>query len=930
MFAQPVARARSAGPKRAPVAASHPRSAQVAKSTPTNRLQNDDTAAKSHMQPAAPRLPRFMQASLKLGAQSDSMERDAHRIAEHVTRTPASNSPTGFAVASLSGRQEQGHQVAAEQRLAPLQQDPVIVAPPIVQEVLRSTGRPLDSATRAYFEPRFGRNFSGVRVHTGLHAGLSARAINANAYTSGANIVFAPGRFEPATEGGRRLLAHELAHVVQQSSRYGAASGRGLQPLGVTSSPGIIQRDTSGTSPFMSPENLVDAYRPHMMSDHFEQATQALFINFSFRGFDAYYVLEVMKKLPDEWEDNVAALFTEMLTDPVLNTIARNHYGRGMLTVLYEAMITGSVSDFERQQSDRIINAKTSQMKPEDFLASEKHRPSGERTEIFPVRFMRITPGYDDAPLMAELTDDGKIRVEYPTRVKYASKFAAEVGTLPDDVFLSSGQILGPGEIVGIKDYESGGTTIFRPALVLIDYSNRVKHSTLGKIAQVSIAAATMGLGGPAVGAGEAGAEQTGVWAARLALADKIAGVAQVVSFFIGENRDWLIDNFGPVGRFLVRTSEIADSIIAVYGIGRLGHAGFKIAKDLRTASKAAKARADTLFNADLEDLAKLDKIDAATENLAREIEEARAAQPEIFAEDKPPGAGGASPSAELNVPGPHPFFKKPPANDNALFPDLEAEAAEIPLAATGTGDVIPAKTVGEVKRASHTGPDPIQMSKKSPQNQNLQPTTPATPTHVGPARSVEEFERSGRTVKKGPKIETPEGVTAQPKDPSFEKRRSERLGSADEAPEIKAVQESKTPKGLPQPKGISVGNFAHNDLPRYLAHFRETRDLENAEALEHVLNWPHGVEPNFRSFEMPDGRMGIPDGIDPRTGAVYELKPDTGTAWAKGGPHEAREYADQLNRERYLGRNDWHGVPITYSSEALRDLLEDWGFLTR
>jgi hypothetical protein len=91
-------------------------------------------------------------------------------------------------------------------------------APATVLEALRSPGEPLDGATRAYFEPRFGQDFRRVRVHSGTSAEQSVRDINAHAYTSGQDMVFGAGRFAPQTSDGRRLLAHELAHVVQQTS----------------------------------------------------------------------------------------------------------------------------------------------------------------------------------------------------------------------------------------------------------------------------------------------------------------------------------------------------------------------------------------------------------------------------------------------------------------------------------------------------------------------------------------------------------------------------------------------------------------------------------------------------------------------------------------------------------------------------------------
>lgn len=88
--------------------------------------------------------------------------------------------------------------------------------PPIVHDVLRSPGQPLDPATRAYMEPRFGHDFSQVRVHTDAQANKSARAVAAQAYTVGAHVVFGKGHYQPATSTGQRLIAHELTHVLQQ------------------------------------------------------------------------------------------------------------------------------------------------------------------------------------------------------------------------------------------------------------------------------------------------------------------------------------------------------------------------------------------------------------------------------------------------------------------------------------------------------------------------------------------------------------------------------------------------------------------------------------------------------------------------------------------------------------------------------------------
>ncbi|MGH3796774.1 MAG: eCIS core domain-containing protein [Pseudonocardiaceae bacterium] len=91
-------------------------------------------------------------------------------------------------------------------------------APPVVHDVLRSPGQPLDADTRAFMEPRFGHDFSRVRVHADARATAAADAVGARAYTVGQNIAFAAGMYSPGTTHGRRLLAHELTHVVQQGN----------------------------------------------------------------------------------------------------------------------------------------------------------------------------------------------------------------------------------------------------------------------------------------------------------------------------------------------------------------------------------------------------------------------------------------------------------------------------------------------------------------------------------------------------------------------------------------------------------------------------------------------------------------------------------------------------------------------------------------
>jgi hypothetical protein len=112
-------------------------------------------------------------------------------------------------------------------------------APPIVHDVLHSQGRPLDDTTRAYMEPRFGHDFSRVRVHSDDIAARSAAAVNARAYTVGQHIVLGGSAPAPATREGCSLLAHELTHAVQQRD----VVARSAEPIEIGKAGDAHERD---------------------------------------------------------------------------------------------------------------------------------------------------------------------------------------------------------------------------------------------------------------------------------------------------------------------------------------------------------------------------------------------------------------------------------------------------------------------------------------------------------------------------------------------------------------------------------------------------------------------------------------------------------------------------------------------------------------
>ncbi len=142
---------------------------------------------------------------IRIGAPGDALEAAADRAARRaVTPRPAP--------ASAAARESKLTLPVATGR----ESTAGTVAPPIVHEVLATGGTPLDAATRGLMESRFGRDFSGVRVHADARAADSARAVSASAYTVGRDLVFASGTYRPDMPQGQELLAHELAHAVQQ------------------------------------------------------------------------------------------------------------------------------------------------------------------------------------------------------------------------------------------------------------------------------------------------------------------------------------------------------------------------------------------------------------------------------------------------------------------------------------------------------------------------------------------------------------------------------------------------------------------------------------------------------------------------------------------------------------------------------------------
>ena len=172
--------------------------------------------------PSLSSAPLSIQPKLKINRPGDKYEQEADRVADMVMRMPEPTvqrkcSCGGGGCAKCKGGHGEGeHELLQMKRVDANSLGPD-EAPASVHEVLRESGRPLDYATRVFMEPRLGHDLGRVRVHNNERAVQVSQELNAQAFTVGHNIVFGGGGYTTGSSASRRLLAHELTHVVQQT-----------------------------------------------------------------------------------------------------------------------------------------------------------------------------------------------------------------------------------------------------------------------------------------------------------------------------------------------------------------------------------------------------------------------------------------------------------------------------------------------------------------------------------------------------------------------------------------------------------------------------------------------------------------------------------------------------------------------------------------
>jgi hypothetical protein len=207
--------------------------------------------------PARAAVAEIAKGSLTVGRPGDRFEQEADRVANIVTSIPDASVRSVPAIKEAAGSSESAHAKTDSNNATPANWPAQASS-----QLSLGSGHPLPASTRAFFEPRFGSDFSAVRAHTGAQAAETARALNARAYTIGRDIVFGAREYRPETSTGKNLLAHELAHVVQQGSSepLAVSSGKPAVPEARAGSvPGMISQQGAGSPALQIRRRLRDS-----------------------------------------------------------------------------------------------------------------------------------------------------------------------------------------------------------------------------------------------------------------------------------------------------------------------------------------------------------------------------------------------------------------------------------------------------------------------------------------------------------------------------------------------------------------------------------------------------------------------------------------------------------------------------------------------
>lgn len=577
-----------------------------------------------------------LQTKLKINTPGDRYEQEADRVAERVVASKPMQAPH-------EGKAQVQRKSISDAQTAP-------VADNFIQNL--GPGQPLDTATRAFFEPRFGHDFSHVRVHSDARAAEAARAVNARAFTVGRDVVFGMAQYQPESTAGRQLLAHEMAHVMQQQRRRTDLEVDAGTKLTAQS---CFQADRMELQ-ISKPSALIQLNGPnsrgHIASDFTPAPTGILQCQFAtgkggVRERERRSAFEAGLTVDPAYAEIALAIQTGWRMVAALDetTLRRATVDQRivMLTQLTDAYWTGGaeeeaiiliLSTTPSLDAPTLIEWLDAQLKTGRSLLDELNRvvDFGNNldlyTEISKLRLKampstKVIKALENAPILPWhdvmgifednatfqfwLTEEGKIRISYYRGTVLASSthFADEIQQLPQDLFIY-GHDYDPNQLLIIHDYDKGQ---FVPVIArdLLGYRNsgiRTFLSHAGEVTSLVLPA------GPAK-----------------TLVGKVAVIAlervlPVTSVLINENRLNIIKWFPNWGPKMLYFADIFQMAVGLYGIVRFAVAGVRIIKSWQDVRNARKVLEGAIFDPEAEAVAR--QLESNFDKIAEELEKVR------------------------------------------------------------------------------------------------------------------------------------------------------------------------------------------------------------------------------------------------------------------------------------------------------------------
>jgi len=327
------------------------------------------------------------QAKLRVSQPGDADELEADRVAETVTAAPSGADIRRKCACEGGGASCpdcEAEDVEQAKGIHRRSSAPSADATEASDDLLQSlgAGRALDPATRESMESRFGQDFGGVRIHTDQQASAAARSVDARAFTIGSDVAFGSGEFSPETKSGKKLLAHELAHVVQQRK---TRTPKGVQRAGIIES--IARLFGGGTfSDEELEQYLAFLDKNNRIEDHYDSDNKAREIVRRWQRGDPKYILTIRRKV---------LLIQEMLTgytshaDEVGILALLSGSGPTEFTSVVDSVtvkeLQSNISGKERKRLDVLLDSHRKKTAPEGSSGRTSTEPSDrESRETFP------------------------------------------------------------------------------------------------------------------------------------------------------------------------------------------------------------------------------------------------------------------------------------------------------------------------------------------------------------------------------------------------------------------------------------------------------------------------------------------------------------------------------------------------------------------